>query len=296
MTNSKRQTYSSQNRSVEWLNQLMNFQLAINYDANNENKDDLDTKLSLAFEENQKYNQFLIKQFFSEPRERITTTIDLLMNLYFYQIGAMYASHAFFSFNAASEDVNVALTSCFVTGLQSLYTSFYLTNIGLYHPAKMNLRYSFEALFIAKFISLNRSADLFDKWIDGLTTNLTSSVFDKISKPNVSVFKYFWKELNKFSHATKYVKQETLNLPEEDAKNEITFNYQLIDSLLECYYHLLNSHVILSPARYVVEQYGDYEKVSSIKLNIKLDFKRAHKSQAKDFMQLARFYRLRWQT
>ena len=294
MTNPTNKKYTSQDRSAEWSNLVRSLPDICYKQLDNKSMDYRNIKLSSAFEENKEYTQLLIKEIFAVPYTRITLTTDTLMNLYFYQIGALYASH--FLSNSEYEEVNFALISCFVTGLLSLHTSYYLTNVGLHSPAKMNLRYSFEALFIGKFISLNRSADLFDRWVDGLTTNLTASVFVKIIKPDVSVFKYFWKELNKFSHATKYVKQENINLADEEIKSEIEFNYQLIEALLECFYHLLNSHIMVTKAQYYLKQDGDYDKVSSLKSILKTEFKNAHEFRTKDFAKLVRLYKFQWIT
>ncbi len=294
MTNSTTKKYTSPVRSAEWKNLMRSLSRSHQEQSDNQGRDLRDVKISSAFEENRIYNQILVKEVFAEPHTRIALTTDMLMNLYFYQIGALYASH-FFSF-PEHEEVNIALTSCFVTGVLGLYTAYDLTNMGLHSPAKMNLRYAFEALFIAKFISLNRSADLFDRWIDGLQTNLTSSVFDRIKSPDVSIFKYFWKELNKFSHATKYIKQEMFNLTDEEIIDETQFNYQLIEALLECFYHLLNSHIIIAGAQYCLKQYGDYERVRGLKSLLKTEFKSAHEFREKGFANLVRLYKLQWIT
>lgn len=101
--------------------------------------------------------------------------------------------------------------------------------------------------------------------------------------------------MNKFSHPTKHVK-ENLSLPDEEIRKEIIFNYQLIEALLVCFYHLLNTHIIDSTAKYVLKRYGDLEKVNSLKSLLKTEFKTVHKLQEKDFAKLARYYKLQWET
>lgn len=148
---------------------------------------------------------------------------------------------------------NTILFSTLHKNLIALYTSLKLTRVGLYGPARSMLRYAYEALLIAKYCSLSQNLQIYEKWKGGDVVYLTNGVLKKIQKPDTEAFKDFWALLSNYSHATIYAQQVEMNL--QAAPEEVTLNLVYLKILLNCQYHLLNSHLITSSMQYYTKRY-----------------------------------------
>lgn len=184
------------------------------------------------------------------------------------------------------------LFSTFHKNLFTFYSAYELTKKGLFGPARPLLRYSFESLMISKFCSLSKDENLFDRWEKGETIYFSNSILKKIVKPDVDVFKEFWKMMCQFSHATIYAQQVIMNW--EENQGEILSNLVFLKILLECQYHLLTSHIVTSSMQYYAEVYSDIDQLKKKKSEIRELFKESKKSMLPIPKKIISSYKNTW--
>jgi hypothetical protein len=170
-----------------------------------------------------------------------------------YEMASQFA----WLFNAPHiADLNKANTILFSTlhkNLIALYTSLKLTRIGLYGPARSMLRHAYEALLVAKYCSISHNLQLYEKWKGGDVVYLSNGVLKKIRKPDTEAFKDFWNLMSNYSHATIYAQQVVVNV--QSVPDEVPLNLVYLRILLDCQYHLLNSHLITPSMQYYTKRY-----------------------------------------
>src|ERR1700733_14020734 len=158
------------------------------------------------------------------------------------------------------------LVPCFERSLMSLYLAQTLTTSGLYSGAYTHLRHAFEALIIAKFCSLNPSADIYDRWVDGVELYFSNSVLKKISNPPLPEIKNLWKLLCEKSHAT--IASGQADLRWETTRQAVALNFSLIGILVHWMTHLYAGHIVTPSAAYYGRRYRRSAQVSAARKDL----------------------------
>ncbi len=145
------------------------------------------------------------------------------------------------------------LVPCFHLSIVSLYVARFLTVEGFYGPAHSHLRHAFEALLVAKFCSVNPSADVYDRWIDGIELYFSNSVLKRIRAPDQTETRILWKLLCEKTHATLWSGQHDLRL--EKKLDDVGFNLTIVGVLARWCAHLYAGHILTPSAAYYGRRY-----------------------------------------
>jgi hypothetical protein len=176
---------------------------------------------------------------------------------------ALDALHAFASYHvwairgwmdARSHPAHDLLFACFHKTLLSLHTAHELTLDGLYGLARPHLRHAFESLIIAKLCATDPESDVYDRWIDGVDLYFTNGVLKRLRQPDITEFSATWGLMCKWSHATVFAAQLSLNI--ETTSEEAELNIAFIGVLLHCLQHLLSTHILTPTVKYYAQRYG----------------------------------------
>ena len=138
----------------------------------------------------------------------------------------------------------------------TFYSALMLTVSGFYESARPLLRYIFESLMISKFCHICDDDRVIKKWDYGETIYFANSILKKITYPDARPFYEFWSLICEHSHATKASLQLSLELESEDELKNVAANLALLNALLECNYHLLNTHLISPKLAYMDKFYS----------------------------------------
>lgn len=183
--------------------------------------------------------------------------------------------------------------------LSAIYKNFYifysaveLLKKGLYGSSRVLLRQSFEFLIIGKFCALTNNDKVFKNWQEGKTVYFGKEILKNINKPDTDEIKNFWIFLCKFAHSTNVSQQVGINW--EDDKNEIKFTFGLIQILLECHYHLLNSILLPNSIKSFVAYYDD-NVIKKCKSEINEIFKINRINYSKVSKKLIRDFKSKWE-
>ena len=205
-------------------------------------------QLSQIFSRARRYNRLLISKEYREHNKALLGALD---NLY-----TRASEHLPLMYSFPDVQVNQALdvlVPCFHQSLMSLCVGHSLTSDGLYSAAHPHLRHAFEALLIAKYCSVMPTADVYDRWVDGVELYFTNSVLKRIDSPDLIETKVLWKLLCEKSHATMWSGQPDLRL--DTRKPDIAFNYALIGVLIRWAAHLYSGHILTPTAIYYGRRY-----------------------------------------
>jgi len=244
---------------------------------------------SETYESAQQHNRNeLTKLFQEESRATVETINDI------YTVASGYIWVIYRDPYAQVSPVQDVLFPCFHKSLLSLYTSQDLTMSGLWGAARPHLRHAFESLMIAKYCSVNPSADIFDRWIDGVEIYFGNAVLKKIASPEPGEFKLLWSLLSDWSHSTVRAGQPSLELKGTDS--EAGLNFGITEVLLQCIYHLLVSHMVTPSVRYYGNRYRNDDCVELAKARIQANFKHQRSFLGPGSLQLIRDYRATWTT
>lgn len=193
-------------------------------------------------------NEELTGQQFGQDIEIIKNGLDVMYSI---------ASHFVWTLNSpyiANLPRGVtAIFSAFHKNMFAFYSALRLVRMGFYGAARMNMRHIFEALLIAKYCSVSHSVDIYERWKEGDMVYLSKGVLRKIASPDTSAFNEFWGLLSDFTHATVYAQQVSLNI--RNIKNDIDVSFIFLRMLLDCQYHLLNTHLITPSMEYYTKRY-----------------------------------------
>jgi hypothetical protein len=107
---------------------------------------------------------------------------------------------------------------------------------------------------IAKFSDISENTTVMIKWHNTETIYFTNSVLKKIVTPDPQPFVLMWNTLCDLSHATRYAGQFSMRA--EDHPGAQLFNLAVLNTLLECNYHLLNTQLIAPDVSYMVKFYS----------------------------------------
>jgi hypothetical protein len=152
------------------------------------------------------------------------------------------------------KELNPLLLSTFHKNIYSFYASLVLTGMALYGPSRPILRGIFETLMIAKFCHTSEDLKVLQRWHEIETIYFTNSVLKKIVVPDPQPFTELWNLLCETSHATRTAGQISMNTTEDF--EESFNNLGILNALLECNYHLLNSVLITPELSYMVKFYN----------------------------------------
>jgi hypothetical protein len=152
------------------------------------------------------------------------------------------------------KELNALLLNAFHNNLFSSYAVLLLTVSGLYGPARPILRAIFECLMIAKFSAVSENTAVMQRWHNRETVYFSKCVLKKIVIPDPEAFSDMWNLLCDFSHASRYYGQVSIELDEVDSEQQ-SLNLAILNALLECNYHLLNSLLITSEIAYMAKFY-----------------------------------------
>jgi|GEM_PF-1558266 len=152
------------------------------------------------------------------------------------------------------EELNALLFSSFHKNIYSFYATLVLTAMALYGPSRPILRGIFETLMIAKFCHTSEDPKVLQRWHEIETIYFTNSVLKKIVIPDPHPFTELWNLLCETSHTTRTAGQISMNT-EEDFQQSFN-NLAILNALLECNYHLLNSVLITPELSYMVKFYN----------------------------------------
>lgn len=149
------------------------------------------------------------------------------------------------------KDLHSLLFAAFNKNILLSFSVLKLNSSGMYGPARPLIRNIFEWLMISKFGSISDNPSIIEKWMNEETIYFSNSVLKKIKIPSPKPFYDFWNIICEFSHATRSNMQVFFCIDDEYGKNQVLGNLAIINTLLECNYHLLNTHLITSEFEYM---------------------------------------------
>ncbi|MDR3625450.1 MAG: hypothetical protein P4L45_01370 [Ignavibacteriaceae bacterium] len=155
----------------------------------------------------------------------------------------------------------------------AFYSSYKQTLFGLYGPSRIFLRYIYEGLVISKYCSISEDNRIYQRWEDGEVIYFSNSILKKISEPTKSALEEMWNILCNFSHANKYSLQVSLST--DEVFKEIGLNLPLLIALLECNYHLLNSHFITKSMLNSYKSAFEWEPLKALKQKQRITIRNA---------------------
>ena len=188
------------------------------------------------------------------------------------------------------------LFSLFHRNFFSYFSALKLTVNGLYMPARPLLRNIFESLMIAKFCNINDNVRVMKRWDSGEAVYFANSILKKIIIPDPKPFYDFWGLICEHTHATKSSSQLFLEFEKEDNIDGVSENLAIMNALLECNYHLLNTHLIAPRLSYMVKLYTTRNyKIPELRKKAHSQFKRNRKYLGLESIKLISTYKRKWQ-
>lgn len=194
--------------------------------------------------------------------------------------------------DAIPHEANHVLISCFHKSLLNLHVALELTLDGLYGMARPHLRQAFESLMIAKLCATDPTSDIFDKWIDGLDLYFTNGIVRHIDTPDTSQFVETWGLLCRWSHATVYAAQLSMDL--HTTTDESAVNLALVGVLLNFEDHILNRHILTPTVRYYAGRYGNKKKLAEAKEGVRSSLAIVREVLGPSSRRLVRDFRATW--
>jgi hypothetical protein len=168
------------------------------------------------------------------------------------------------------------LLSAFHKNFFSFYAAIKLTSYGLHGPACPIIRIIFKFLMTAKFCHICADFRALERWTSRETVYFANMVLKKIVSPDPQPFFDFWTMICELSHATTSSLQISLDMDDNENLKNTTENVALLNALLECNYHLLNSHLITPQLEYTEKFYLNGSKSGKQKYEVPELRKAAH--------------------
>lgn len=250
-----------------------------------------------------KFNELTQKnlEVFSDKSKVYIRSIEALINIQ-SQIASYFIGfwlHPISGFGKGRLELMPLLFSLFLKNVFSFYSVVNLTLRGLYGPSRPLLRHIFESQMISKFCHICNDDHVLKKWTSGETIYFTNSILRKIIIPDPRPFSEFWTLICDYSHATRFSGQVTLET--EEIQKNVVLNMALMGALLECNYHLLNSHLITPELDYTVREctkrsepkIRDYE-IPELRKKAHLQFKKNRDFLGSDSIKLISAYKRKW--
>lgn len=217
--------------------------------------------------------------------------IDIQCKIASYFVGLW--SSPVLTYRKGHSELYPLLFSTFHKNIFSSYAILVLTEDGLYGPARAILRNVFESLMIAKFSDTSENPEVMIKWDSMETVYFTNSVLKKIVSPDPCPFADMWNLLCNFTHATRSSGQVSMN-PEFNPDHH-GFNLAVLNALLECNYHLLNSLLITPEFAYMAKLYSkrSYD-VPELRKNAHQQFAENRSFLGSESKKLINSYKKKW--
>lgn len=181
--------------------------------------------------------------------------IDIQCNIASHFIG-WWSSNTSFAHSGHSAEIYPLLISSFHKNIFSFFSALRLSSCGLYGAARPLMRNIFESLMISKFSSISDNLSVMKKWHNEEIVYFSNSVLKKIKIPSSEEFYSFWSLVCEYSHTTRSSLQISLDINDKENFEEINLNIAIINALLECNYHLLNTHLITIKYEYMGKFYS----------------------------------------
>jgi len=125
--------------------------------------------------------------------------------------------------------------------LEYIYAAFILTQRGQYAAARVIFRNIYESLIILKTVSITDDQKLLNDWLDGKCINMRKRIFEKITSPQSKEMRSLWDDLCRFCHGTVVSGQWKNDY--NKIKQDLMYNYVVLEMLLYMNYHVLNRYV-----------------------------------------------------
>jgi len=257
-----------------------------------------DSSLISEFEHVGQKNKSIILEQFKHQIDAAIELIEIQNRIASFFVG--FWLHEAMPMRKGQKELMPSLFSLFHRNFFSFYSVIKLTSIGLCSSAKPILRNIFESLMVAKFCNINDDFTLVKKWDQNETIYFTNAILKKIISPNTKPFFQFWGYICEHSHPTKFSSQAWLEI---DKSNfiDISANLNLLVALLECNYHLLNTHLITQDLDKSVRFYTtrakpkirDYE-IPDLRERAHRQFKINRGFFSPDIIKLVSTYKRKW--
>lgn len=241
-----------------------------------------------------KINERLISEHEKDQINGIENLVNIQYETASYFFG--FWLHRKMPLRKGHKELMPLLFSLFYRNFVSYFSALKLTVNGLYMPARPLLRNIFESLMIAKFCNINDDVRVMKKWNLGETVYFVNSILKKITIPNPMPFYDFWGHICEYTHATKSSLQILLEFEKEENIDGVSENLAMINTLLECNYHLLNTHLITPRLGYMAKLYTamDY-RIPELRKEAHSQFKRNRKYLGSESIKLISAYKRKWQ-
>lgn len=222
-----------------------------------------------------------------QPLKWIVNIFDRQQSIFNYH----YWTMEYFARNAHRDDKAV-LTAAYVKNMHTFFAATELTKQGLYGSARILLRHIFEFLIIGKYVSLTNDIKFIEHWLQDGQININKQIFRKIKSPDTKSLENFYSLLCTYTHATSSSQQVGIKI--ENNENQIYETLLFILILLECNYHLLNSHFIDSQMSYYANTRFKAD-IKTKKDELKFHFQTIKKEfLKKDALKLISSYQRKW--
>jgi hypothetical protein len=199
------------------------------------------------------------------------------------------------------KELNSILYSSFHKNIVSMYSAIKLSELGLYGPARPLLRNIFEWLLLAKFSNVAQSDSVLKAWYNQKPIFLSNSVFKKINSPDTKPFEDMWSMLCEYTHASRSSIQGGIDSEDPEILEESIYNFLILNILLECNYHLLNTHMasdqLIYYSKFYCERAGKPTKtwrVSEYRKECHSIFKENRSFLSKEAVKLIAAYKKKW--
>jgi hypothetical protein len=256
--------------------------------------------LASKFDEVAKKNTEFFSRKAQEPIDGIRELLDVQCRIASYFVG-WWLDPVFVGFRKGHQELMPLLFSLFHRNFFTFYSALMLTVSGFYESARPLLRYIFESLMVSKFCHICDDDRVIKQWDSGETIFFTNSILKKITYPDTRPFYEFWGLICEHSHATKASLQVSLELKSEEELNAVAVNLALLNALLECNYHLLNTHLITPQLAYMDKLYSnpatpklrDYE-TPGLRKRAHVQFKKNRPFLGPESIKLISAYKRKW--
>jgi hypothetical protein len=116
---------------------------------------------------------------------------------------------------------------------------------------------------------------------------------NNLIKPDPHEFKQFWSITSSHTHSSPISMQFDFDL--KNYIDDISSNYRCIQLLLECAFHLLNTHILTQSVKYYVNYYSEENDTKALKNELKKLFSEYRKNVSKTGRRLIRDYKATWE-
>lgn len=197
-------------------------------------------------------------------------------------------------------DIGSASTITFSASTKNLIafiSTLELLRSGLHGPGRVLLRQAFEALLMAKFCSVSQDSKIYELWLEGKIIRFAKDVIHRIAVPDNTSLNNFWFHLCRYSHATTYSQQASLDSGDEDERRGVELTLVFLDMLLECNYHLINIHFVTPSMKWHLAYIDESSEVKlrGLKLNQKNLLKDNRNLMTKESRKVVNSYKRAWQ-